>query len=196
MAIEGILEAIDAQCEATVAGIRAKAQQQADQILEDAGRRGEAVSTKRSIGKDAQADLAYARIVNGARLEAERRVRRAREDLYQEAHRRMLAGLQLVRSRPGYPELLARLISEAQAVLPDAATLVVDQRDQDLTRRVAEDLGIPLRVDATITTMGGAELVGDDGRRVSNTLDARAEKAAAPLRRLATEQVPELGRRR
>jgi vacuolar-type H+-ATPase subunit E/Vma4 len=105
----------------------------------------------------------------------------------------MLERLEHVRSQRDYPELMFRLIAEAHAVLPDAATLVVDPRDLDVTRNAAENMGIPMTVSPTMQSMGGAELAGADGRRVSNTLDARAEKAAAFLRRLAVEQVPELG---
>ena len=193
MSIAGILGTIEAECEAAIADIQATALADANRIRDDARRSGEAERDARSTRRDSEADLESARIVNGARLVAERRLRDAREALYQRARERMMEQLAHVRSQPDYPELMLRLISEAQAVLPDAATLVVDPRDLDVTRDVAEHMGIPMTVIATIHTLGGAELVGDDGRRVSNTLDARAEKAAAFLRNLAVEQIPELG---
>lgn len=196
MAIQGILRTIEAETDAAIAEIEAEAEAEAVRILEDGATQSDAELARRASARDEEAELASARIVNGARLASERLLRRARDELYQRAHGLMLERLGRVRQRPDYPDLMARLIAEARAILPEAAILVVDPRDVDLTRAVAENLGIPLTVDPTIETLGGAELVGGDGRRVSNTLDARAHKAAAPLRSLAVEQVPELGSRR
>ena len=196
MPIAGILRSIETERDAAIDAAMAAGRAEAERIRDDAGRRADIQRGSRSKRRDAETDLERARIVNGARLAAERRMRAARETLYQQAHQLMRERLQDVRSQPEYPQLMQRLISEAQAVLPDADAILVDPRDLDVTRDVAENMGIPVRVSATIESMGGAELVGHDGRRVSNTLDARAEKAAAPLRRLAVDLIPALGSRR
>jgi vacuolar-type H+-ATPase subunit E/Vma4 len=193
MALEEILAAIDAECERAVAAIDADASARIEQLVDESRARGEADRDRLAAGRDEAAATESSRIVNRARLGVERRLRGAREELYAEAHRRMIERLAEVRAAPGYDDLLGSLIVEARAVLPEADTLIADPRDVTRSRQIVVRLGLELEVTAGGETMGGVTLATRDGRSVTNTLEQRAARAESSLRQLAVERLPALG---
>ena len=95
----------------------------------------------------------------------------------------MLAGVRAelagLRATGAYPDLFRALLAEARAALPEAHELRVDRRDVELARPLAGGL----RLDPTLETWGGVELVSDDGRTVRNTVEERLANAELLLRR-------------
>jgi hypothetical protein len=84
-----------------------------------------------------------------------------------------------LRTTGAYPDLFRALVAEARAALPAARELRVDQRDLELATPHAGGL----RLDPTLETWGGVELVSDDGRTVRNTVEERLANAELLLRR-------------
>jgi vacuolar-type H+-ATPase subunit E/Vma4 len=193
MAVEEILAAIATECEESIAAIEADTVGRIERLTSEARSRGEAERDRLAAGRDEAAEVAAARIVNRARLLAERRLRAAREDLYTQAHQRMGERLTGVRGSAGYDQLLEQLIAEARDVLGDANLLIVDPDDVDRVRGIVARLDLPYEVKPGARTLGGVELTAGQGRRVWNTLELRAAKAEPALRQLAIELIPALG---
>jgi vacuolar-type H+-ATPase subunit E/Vma4 len=109
-----------------------------DEALADADRRaqaivGEAERQGLELVERARAEgTAAAGLVGvGACVEARRRGRAlvlaAQRELYDELHRRAVAGAQQLRDSPAYPALVARLSTAARTQLGSKATIVVDE---------------------------------------------------------------------
>lgn len=192
MPLDAILTSIRAEADEEIRRTDEDAARQAGAILVEMQRRAAAEEERLAGSRDELIRLAEARLVNHARLEAERRLRAAREELFQAAVEETRRRLDRVRERVDYPELLGRLLDEALAVMPAAREVRVDPRDLPLIERLLGAREAEWRVETSLRCRGGLDLATDDGRRVANTLDGRLERAAGELRRLAAEVVPDL----
>lgn len=192
MPLEAILTAIRDEADAEIRHLDDAADRQAESILAEARRRAAAEEARLAGSRDELIRLAEARIVNHARLESERRLRAAREELYEAALAEARRRLDAVRGRDDYADLLGRLLDEALAVMADARHVEVDPVDLPLVERLVAARGAGWRVVPSLSCRGGLDLSTGDGRKVRNTIDGRLERAAGELRRLAAGLVPEL----
>ncbi len=139
MPLPEILAAIDGEARARTASLLAEAEQRCHSVLAAADERAESERQRMASAKDAAARLAEARIVNQARLEADRALGATKEKLYgsavEEAGRRLAS----VRESPGYAEVFHRLLVEAHDALPEAETAAVDPLDGALMRSTAAE---------------------------------------------------------
>jgi vacuolar-type H+-ATPase subunit E/Vma4 len=194
MAIGDILAAIRHETETEIRGVAEEAERRTADVLERARIEAAEVEDREAHARDQAAHKAADRIVNQARLNVDRRMREAREELYAEAQRETAARLAGIRAGPDYRAVLDRLIDESRAVLGAGTVIRVDSADAALVTDLMAGRGDGdrIRVDPSLETAGGIELWADDGRRVTNTLEARLEKAEPHLRSLAGQLVPEL----
>lgn len=182
MALEDILAAVRRRAEAEAEEILAEARRRAEAILTEADRRA-AEDRETALARAEAATRAEAeRIVDRARLDAQRIRRQGRDDLYREAHRRMRDELVALRSDDRYPAVLAAIYREAAAALEDATRILVDARDRDVVGGIAAGDG--RRVVASLRTWGGLRFESDDGRAVDDTFEVRAARAEDRLRRI------------
>lgn len=191
MALEDILEAIEAEADGRVASIITEAEATAAAVLTQARADAAELRERLSRSRDGAAGVAGRRILSHAHLEAARQRRAAREELYQsalEGGRRRLAA---VRDGPGYDLVLGGLFDEAVAVLPDATVARVDPRDTATLRRLLEERDVAIEIEGSRNGWGGVELVAD-GRAVVNDLESRLDRADDHLRQIATEIIPAL----
>ncbi len=113
-----------------------------------------------------------------ARLDANRMLREAREQSLQEGLAGLRARLASFRDEEVYPKVLGTLLREAREALPVAARVLVDPRDAELARRLADGLAL----EPVLEVWGGVVLESDDGRLVRNTLEERLTNAEPALR--------------
>jgi vacuolar-type H+-ATPase subunit E/Vma4 len=194
MPLPEILTAIDEEANRQVSSIEQDARRRGQAILDEARAKAKAERARLSTSREAAGRQTVARLVNHARLEADRALRLAQEELYQTALQRAGARLAKVRDTASYPAVFTDLLVEATDFLPDAITLAVDPRDEHLARTVTQDLGLSFEISPSLTTWGGVQLTTGDGRLVENTLESRLYKADPALRRLAVSMCPELVR--
>jgi vacuolar-type H+-ATPase subunit E/Vma4 len=116
------------------------------------------------------------RITSRAHLDAARARREARESIYRQAKERAAEKLERLRSRPEYREILASLLAEGMAVLPEAKVAQVGSTAQVEPGEVA----------------GGGVVLAADGVIVHNDLTSRLERADQHLRYIAADLFPEL----
>lgn len=194
MALEDILVAIRGEAETEIGRIGTEAGGEVTAILDGGCAEAKAVEEAAAVSLDDDAAQHRARIVNRAHLVVERRERAAAEDVYVELREEVAFRLARRRDEPGYQDLFLRLFEECRAVLPDARIVRVDPADQDVAGRMVADGAFDgFSIDPSLASIGGLELVTEDGRRcVRNTLEARFERADRPLRSLAATMVPAL----
>ena len=190
MALADILDAIRAEADADIEAIRAEAENEAAALLTRSGEQARAEEERLSHGRDGAAERQTDRIVNRARLDADRALRAEVEELYLQARRAAIDGLRSLRDTPRYEDILSRFLAECCAVLPDGTALRVDPADEDLARHiVAGSKRADLRVEPTLESSGGVELADDDGRAVLNTFEARLSRAEGALRLVFADRV-------
>lgn len=192
MALDDIIEAIRLETEAEIAAIEEEAAARAEAIAAEGRRKAAAVETELAATRDEEAATAGNRIRNGARLEADRELRAARETIVQGILADVAQRLDGLRDSAAYPAILHRLAHEASSVLPAATVARVDPRD---VVHLDGLFDLPLKVVGDLSTRGGLVLASPDGRTVHNTVDVRLERALPHMRRLIAEAVPELGAR-
>lgn len=193
MGLEAIVSAIAAEAATQVAEMRAGAERQVAELLEEARTRADLERHEREVGRDADAERARARIVNRAHLEADRRMAEAREQLFQEALVRLHHRLEELAAGPAYPDILRRLLSEATAVLhDDSLTIRVRTTDGPAMHQIVAETLMHAGVDPSLECLGGLDLETADGRAVRNTVDARLARSERQLRLTAVEVIPEL----
>jgi V/A-type H+/Na+-transporting ATPase subunit E len=178
MALDDLLRAIETEADADRAHAAEEAAAAAARIVEDARRDADALETELADAGAAEGRAAAARERALARLDAAATIRSAREEAFVSLISGIRAGLAAVRETSAYPELFHALVAESRAALPDAGVLRVDPRDAELAGGVAPGL----RIEATLDTWGGVELVSDDGRTVRDTLEERLTNAEPLLR--------------
>ena len=119
-----------------------------------------------------------------ARLAAAAAVRQAREDAFREFLAEVRRRLDAIRESPRYPTLLRALLRESLTVLPAAAVVRVDPRDERIAADLLGELGAKLEIAGTLETAGGVELARGEDRIVRNTVEERFANAEPALRLL------------
>jgi V/A-type H+/Na+-transporting ATPase subunit E len=179
MALADLLRAIEADAAAERARADRETAAEAAAIVERAREQAGALEAELAAAPEAQARAEAEQAFALARLDVSRAAALARD----EAFVSLLAGVRTelagLRATGAYPDLFRALLAEARAALPEARELRVDRRDVEL----ATPLAGGLRLDPTLETGGGVELVSDDGRTVRNTVEERLANAELQLRR-------------
>ena len=189
MALEDILAAIRSAAEAEIARIEADATAEVSSIEDEAAVRAAAAYAQGRTSRDAAAARDADRIVNHARLEADRQVHDAVERVYQEVLHRVTARMATLRAGSVYPTVFTQLWDECRSVLPSGSRLIIDPRDRArATELLATGPGI--EIEESLETSGGMVLVTSDGRHIDNTFETRLARADPYARQLTTDLVP------
>jgi vacuolar-type H+-ATPase subunit E/Vma4 len=179
MALADLLQAIEADAAAERARRDRETATEAKAIVEQAREQAYALEAELAAAPEAQARAEAEQALALVRLEVSGAARSARDEAFVSLLAGVRAELAGVRTTDAYPELFRALLAEARAALPAARELRVDGRDLEL----ATPLAGGLRLDPTLETSGGVELVSDDGRTVRNTVEERLANAELLLRR-------------
>ena len=192
MGLDAIVSAIASEAAAQVERTKAAAEVRVAEILDEAGSRAEAERTAWAAERDDEAERAAARITNRARLEADRHLAQAREDLFQQALVRLRSRLEAIVAGPEYERILVALYEEAITALREAdATILVRASDRERIERIVADHGRDDRVSGSLVCAGGVDAEAGDGRAARNTIDARLHSSERQLRHLAVQSIPE-----
>lgn len=188
MALQDILDAIQAEADAEVKNIITAADEECAALLSRAREQARDEEERLSQSRDHAADRQADRIINRARLDADRMLRSARERLFDRARGDAAERLAAFRGTARYEEVFANLVTECLAALPEATTLRVEPADEDLARRVLTgDQKHGLNVEAV--SDGAIELTDGCGRSVRNDFASRLDRAEDLLRLIFAEHV-------
>ena len=179
MALADLLQAIEADAATERARAERETAAEAKAIVEQAREQAAALEEELAAAPEAQARAEAEQALALARLDVSGAARSARDEAFVSLLAGVRAELAGLRTSGDYADLFRALLAEARAVLPAARELRVDRRDLELATPLADGL----RLDPTLETWGGVELVSDDGRTVRNTLEERLANAELLLRR-------------
>jgi V/A-type H+-transporting ATPase subunit E len=204
MTLQAVLDAIQAAGEQQVREIEADASAQANTLMLQASADAQRLRENARRSALAPASRECLRIRQQAQFDALRLVTETREGLIDAVLGRARARLAEMRSHPGYPTLLSRLIQEALDDLSrsleerEGIVLEADPRDRVIVQRLLAELPPDLRMSYPLTCWGGVIARSADGRIVvTNTLETRLERAMPHLRRYLASQLayaaPETG---
>jgi len=178
-----LLAALEDDAQDEIARLERDTAAQASKLVADAELQARVLHSQPVEAAEARAAAETVVLLSGARLEALRIRRGAREVAFRailDDLRDRLAGF---RDDPRYPRVLGALVRESLAALPAATTLRVDPRDAAIATGVLRELRRDdLAVEACLDTCGGVELASADARLVRNTLEERLENARPDLR--------------
>lgn len=191
MGIEAIVDAIAADAAARVEALREETINRVDEILDRARTTAADEERRWAASRDDEAELASARIVNRARMDADRQLGVLREQLFQGAIERLRGLLAGVATSPAYESVFRTLFSEASATIGRTdAVVLVRPEDRELALQLIADMGGG-RVESILDCSGGLDIEAADGRSVRNTFEARLTRCDRLLRRLAVKRVAE-----
>jgi vacuolar-type H+-ATPase subunit E/Vma4 len=204
MTLQAVLDAIQAAGEQQVREIEADASAQANTLMLQASTDAQRLRENARRSALAPASRECLRIRQQAQFDALRLVTETREGLIDAVLGRARERLAEMRSHPGYPMLLSRLIQEALDDLSrsleerEGIVLEADPRDRIIVQRLLAELPPDLRMSYPLTCWGGVIARSADGRIVvTNTLETRLERAMPHLRRYLASQLayaaPETG---
>jgi V/A-type H+/Na+-transporting ATPase subunit E len=179
MALADLLQAIEADVAAERARADRETAAEAKAIVEQARERAGALEAELAAAPESQAREEAEQALALARLDVSGAAASARDEAFVSVLTGVRAELAGVRETGAYPDLFRALLAEARAALPEARALRVDRHDVELATRLAGGL----RLDPTLETSGGVELVSEDGRTVRNTVEERLANAEMLLRR-------------
>ena len=191
MALSDILEVIRAQSDDTAEQVLAEARAEAQRILDRAAAESAAEEERLASSQDDRARLLRSQVMSRAHLEATRRRRSAREQVFSDAVQAVTERVEGLRHSEQYGEVLASLLDEAIAILPDATTVSVDPADVEELTRLLSTRALDVVIEERACPLGGAVL-SRAGRSVDNTLQTRIDRADEHLRFIAGEMLPEL----
>lgn len=191
MGLEAIVSAITEEAADQVAAGRAQTESRLRAIRAEAEQRAESERQRWSVSRHEEADRASARIVNRARLGAERRLAQAREELFREAIDQLRDLLAEFVNSSAYEDAFSNLYREAAAIVPDGdATILVRASDVALVQRLPR--ATSALVSVSTDDSGGLDIEAPDGRAVRNTFAARLNRCERRLRLLTVEMIPEM----
>ena len=191
MALSDILEVIRTQSDDTAEQALDEARIEAKKILDRAAAQSAAEEERLAASLDDQARLVRSQVMSRAHLETTRRRRAARERVFSNAVQAVTERVEDLRRSEQYEEVLASLLDEAIAILPDATTVAVDPADVEMTTSLLSTRTLDAAIEERACPLGGVVL-GRAGRSVDNTLLTRIDRADEHLRFLAGEMLPEL----
>jgi vacuolar-type H+-ATPase subunit E/Vma4 len=190
MSGEAILAAIEAAGEDAITKLRAETEARVRQAL--ANTEQVAAARREAAHQSALAPIPgeQAQLLHQARLDSMRLVGEVRSQRVAAALEDVRRRLAEARTDLGYAAISRRLVVEAlQALGADEIAahppcLQADPRDERLLRHLLDDLGYRLPIQATLRCWGGVVVrSGDERITVTNTLEARFERALPHLRR-------------
>lgn len=192
MALENILQALEAEAAKKIAAIKGEALAEVEKIQSQA--RAEAAAIRRQQLEAARVRLQteQARILNLARQKALQRVLGTREELIRAALDQAARELAALSDTEEYVLVLQQLLKESLETLGGAGPfkLWVQRQDVELLEQIIAKMDVQATVEANLTGEGqwDAELGGlitatPDGRiRLINTLETRLQRVATLYR--------------
>jgi V/A-type H+-transporting ATPase subunit E len=183
MAIEDILQALDDQCREECQEIFNRAEQEAKQILERSNEEAEAIRKARLAKVRAEAQSETTSILYSARLKSKNAIISAKESVAEKVLAQAEKGLQNLRSRPDYAEILEGYITEGLSRLTGKIVCHVDPADKKLADSILRRQDVDYEVVTDLSCIGGCIISDPEGRvNIINTVEERLNRAREKLR--------------
>lgn len=191
MALEHILQALEAEAAQQIALIEQAAETQVQQIRSQAEAEAEVVRQKHLAAGRALLQVERTRLLNRAKQQASQMVLRARESLLSSALTATAKYLAALTGTASYPHLLRQLVQETVDTLgtDEPLCLHVDEQDVEVVEEIVRQMGLSASVTGDLKaitpskqngqSLGGLVVTVAGGRvMLNNTLAARLLRAS------------------
>ncbi|GHF54841.1 V/A-type H+-transporting ATPase subunit E [Deinococcus metalli] len=173
---------LETEIQGEIARIREDAQARADQIVAQAQERARNMIESRQRAQQADYAAGLTRARSAADLDANAQRLSAGDSLQVQAFQTAEQYLQGATTAPEYPQVLAKLIAEGLAALPDAEVVEAASAEHGAVHQALAQLGRHLEVRANESVKTGVRLVAGGGKTsVQNTLLGRLNASRAEL---------------
>ena len=177
MALQDILDAMDASSGKLCASIRQEAEEKAKAPMERAKEQLQAVRQKLLDEAEVRAQNYQSRVFADVRRMDRKNTAMAIAAMIGQVLGEASRSLQSARSDPKYPAFLEKLVREAVLNIPQRIRLCVDPRDTDLAAQIAAHQSSTISIHPEITTNGGIIASSEDGRiTIRNTVETRLKE--------------------
>lgn len=190
MDIADILDAIEASGVEQIEAIRKKAQEEADERLNAAGKEAKEIREKVCSEIVRSAERQRRKMLHETNLKCLQIEEQARGKLIDEFLKRTRERLKNSREDERYPDILHRLTDDAVKALADSLNgdesviIESDPRDEEHIRKILHVLSWDGKSKGEYQCWGGVIASSGDGRvKVINTLETRMERAMPYLRK-------------
>jgi vacuolar-type H+-ATPase subunit E/Vma4 len=184
MAYDDLISAIEANAEERIREIRQSADIEAKELLERSQERSRQIIRVQRENAAKRAEIEQNRILSGIRAEMKLQVIKAKAEVAERAFSLAELELMKVRERSGYEAMFRELLKETLLDFSgDAVKVHINERDEELCRRVLKDLGFNCEVIPDLHCAGGLSAsTRDETFLISNTIESRLERARELLR--------------
>ncbi len=176
---------IRADTENQHAKIITDARNEAERILSEAQQRAESIIARGRQQSQREAEDEKTRLIASARLEGNRRLLEARNDILKSYEEKALAQLGDFARSPEYKEFLIRMVNDGVSKIGSDAIVKVNVKDKQLLKNAAVQIS-----PSDLDSLGGAIISSKDGkRRVDNTIESIFNERRDDLRLKLSELV-------
>jgi len=197
MPLDKILQALTNEAQRQIAEIERSAVAETERLAREAESEAKTARQRHAPAMQTSLHAEQARILNRAKLQAQRIITEQRESLLAAAIAAAASELDGLTQTESYKVVLRHLIQEAVGALGSQGPLALRgaSRDVALLEQIARDSDMEIRVEGCLcegglessaegtTCLGGVEMTSADGRTtLHNTLQARLERVASLYR--------------
>ncbi len=190
MGLDDMLTSIQSQTESQASQIISDARAQTDSIIAEAKKRAESIISQSAQQSQKDVEEERMRVLASARLESNRRLLEARDEVlkgYEDQASKYLAEFA---SSPDYKDFFVRMTTDAVSKIGDDAVVQVNARDKQLLKDPKlKQLKVQVSPDP-LDSVGGVVVYSKDGkRRVDNTIESIFNERRDELRLKLSQQV-------
>lgn len=190
MGLDDMLTTIKSDTEAQSSKIISDAKAQSDTIIADAKKRADSIISQGAQQSQRDVEEERMRLLASARLEANRRLLEARDEVLKGYEEQASGYLSDFPNSPEYKDFFVRMLIDGVSKIGDDAVVQINPRDKQLLKDPRlKQLKVQVSQDP-LNSIGGVVIYSKDGkRRVDNTIESIFNDRKDELRLKLTEQV-------
>jgi V/A-type H+/Na+-transporting ATPase subunit E len=190
MGLDDMLTSSQSQTESQASQIISDAKAQSDSIIADAKKRAESIILQTAQQSQKDVEEERMRVLASARLESNRRLLEARDEVLKGYEDQASKYLSEFASSPDYKDFFIRMTIDGVSKIGDKAVVQINPRDKQLLKDPKlKQLKVQVSPEP-LNSLGGVVVYSEDGkRRVDNTIESIFDERKDELRLKLSQQV-------
>jgi V/A-type H+/Na+-transporting ATPase subunit E len=190
MGLDDMLSTIQSDTEDQSSKIISDAKAESEKILSEGRKRADAIQTQSAQQSQREVEEDRNRLLASARLEANRRLLEARDEVLKGYEEQAFSYLEEFSNSPQYKDFFVRMLADALSKIGEGAIVQINPRDKPLLKdSKLKQFKIQVSPEP-LKSLGGAIVTSSDGkRRVDNTIESIFSERKDELRLKLSQQV-------